>query len=78
VVCLVVNTKRVAFIEITGRKFLSFDGNFTMGLGMLFQKVKAAVTHQYFETTFTEVGHAEQRIMSLSCPTMQKACCNTV
>jgi len=40
VVCLVINTKEVASIKITERKFLSFDGNFTMGLGMLFQKVK--------------------------------------
>jgi len=41
----------VASINITGRKFLSFDGNFTTGLGMLFQKVKPAqLPCQYFET----------------------------
>jgi hypothetical protein len=38
--CLVMNTKGVASIKITEMKCLSFDGNFTMGLGMLFQKVK--------------------------------------
>jgi hypothetical protein len=45
VVCLVINTKRVASIKVTGRKFLSFDGNFTMGLGMLLQKIKPAQPH---------------------------------
>jgi hypothetical protein len=51
----------VASIKITERKFLSFDGNFTMGLWNAFSKGEAcAAVCQYFETTLTENGHAKQ------------------